>query len=270
MRVLHVGSGFRPLFTGGLISYVEELAAEQARRGDEVAYFFHGRYLPRSTRPQLRRRRRGQVTMLELFNGPVIPGRSTLDPDQELAEPATENAFRAAMAVARPQLVHVHALSGLPSSLLEIPRERRVPVLLTVHDYHLLCPTIKLYDARGQNCTRLAPGAMCQVCCAHASGAPTVRRTFEAMLLRDERRMMRANNLLNAVRHRPFIARTLRRDARVAAPPAPAPARSAEPAAYDRRRAVNLRRLADLDAILPVSRGAAVLCRRLGVPGERL
>ncbi len=54
MRVLHVGSGSRPLRRGGLVAYIEELMHEQVRRGDDVAYFFSGRYFPYSnqTSPQ--------------------------------------------------------------------------------------------------------------------------------------------------------------------------------------------------------------------------
>src|SRR5688500_1667311 len=54
MRVLHVGSGFRPLRVGGLVAYIEELMDEQVRRGDEVSYFFAGRYFPFLYRPRLK------------------------------------------------------------------------------------------------------------------------------------------------------------------------------------------------------------------------
>jgi hypothetical protein len=43
MRLLHIGSGFRPWRSGGLVAYVEDLIDEQVRRGHEVAYFFSGR-----------------------------------------------------------------------------------------------------------------------------------------------------------------------------------------------------------------------------------
>ena len=51
MRVLHVGSGFRPLRVGGFVAYVEELMDEQVRRGHDVAYLFTGRYYPTAMAP---------------------------------------------------------------------------------------------------------------------------------------------------------------------------------------------------------------------------
>ena len=46
---------------GGLVAYVEELMDEQVRRGDDVAYFFSGRYFPVPNRPLLKRWRRDGV-----------------------------------------------------------------------------------------------------------------------------------------------------------------------------------------------------------------
>src|SRR5919199_5963913 len=119
--------------------------AGQAARGHDIAYFFAGRYLPCDRQPHLRRWERDGVTMLELFNGRVIPGvdAGTLDPELELEEPAAEAAFRKALELFRPDVVHVQELMGLPSSLLTIPQERGIPVVLSLQDYHLLCPTLK-------------------------------------------------------------------------------------------------------------------------------
>ena len=276
MRVLHVGWGFRPFRIGGLIAYVEDLAAEQAARGHEVAYFFAGRHLPRADRPRLRRWRRGQVQMLELFDCPIVVGaeRGTLDPDRDLSEPGTEAAFRAALESFAPDVVHVQELSGLPSSLLEIPRERGIPVVLSLEDYQLLCPVIKLYDAEELNCKRLKPGHMCAVCCqdAPADNSHLVRRTLEDLVIPGgDRGLALANNVLNAVRHQPLARAALNR---VAGGPGrtdtPDEDRTAPAAAYDRRRDVNVARMSSVDLILAMSTGVKAICARLGVAEEKL
>src|ERR1019366_4917165 len=79
-----------------------------------------------------------------------------------------EEAFLGVLARFGPELVHVHDLGGLPSSLLGLAQDRGVPVVMTLHDYQPLCPTINLYDAHGEICVRTQPGEMCVVCCADA------------------------------------------------------------------------------------------------------
>lgn len=275
MRVMHVGWGFRPFRIGGLIAYVEDLAAEQDARGHDVAYFFAGRHLPRAERPRLRRWRRGGVQMLELFDCPVVVGaeRGTLVPEQQLAEPAAEAAFRAGLDSFRPDVVHVHELSGLPSSLLEIPAERGIPVVLALHDYQLLCPVLKLYDVEENNCRRRRPGHMCAVCCrdAPADNSHLVRRTLEDMIIPGgDRGLALANNALNAVRHQPLARAALGRLGGRGGTAGGDERRTASPAAYDLRREVNVARMNSVDRVLALSHGVAALCADLGVSQEKL
>jgi glycosyltransferase involved in cell wall biosynthesis len=277
VRVLHVGWGFRPFRAGGLIAYVEDLVRAQADRGHEVAYFFSGRHLPHG-RPHLRRWRRDGVEMLELWNGPVTPSPAgTLTPWLDLDEPVSESAFDAVLERMRPDVVHVQELVGLPSSLLELPGRHGIPVVLSLEDYQLLCPTLKLFDADGRNCRRGRPGRMCRVCCAHApdSAAPLVRRTLEDMLIPGgERGTMVANNVLNAIRFDPRVRRAqaaLRPSTDTQpAPPARAATSPATAEDYDRRRLVNVQRMNGVAAVLAMSTGVADLCRELGVEDARL
>jgi glycosyltransferase involved in cell wall biosynthesis len=285
VRILHVGWGFTPWRSGGLIAYVEDVMAAQVARGHEVAYFFAGRYLPGGPAPHLRRWRRDGVEMLELFNGRVLPGvdAGTLDPDLDLEEPAAEAAFRGALDAFRPHVVHVQELSGLPSSVLLIPGERGVPVALAVEDYQVLCPTVKLYDAEGLNCRRRLPGEMCAVCC---QGAPTnaerqVRDTLKHTVLRSAHSAAMADNVVHRLRwNRPVAlvagtepAQALLRRLGLGAPPeseATTVRRTAPPEAYDRRRVVNAERMSQVDGVLAMSRGVRDICVELGVRAERI
>src|SRR5689334_9277539 len=172
MRILHVGYSFRPFHFGGLLRYAEDLMDEQVRRGDEVHYFFTGRHYPLLP-PVVRRWKRGGVQMHELVNSPVVPGMvetGTRRPDLEVDEPVVERALAKVIDRVRPDVVHVQELSGLPSSVLDLPRRRGVPVLMTLQDYTPLCPTTKLFDSYEQNCRRLEPAPQCVVCCRDAPG----------------------------------------------------------------------------------------------------
>ena len=170
MRILHVGFGFRPWIVTGLVIYSEAVMDEQARRGHDVGYFFAARQVPFVRRPFLYRWRRRGVRMFELVNSTLIVGRhrGTPAPQEDLGHPPSEVVFHRVLDNFRPDVVHVHDLAGLPSSILEISRARGVPTVMTLHDYHPLCPTIKLYDADNRICLRPEPGAMCTVCCADA------------------------------------------------------------------------------------------------------
>jgi glycosyltransferase involved in cell wall biosynthesis len=61
-------------------------------------------------------------------------------------------ALRRAVADARPDLVHTNNLPGISSAVWEVAREAGVPVVHTLHDYHLLCPRTTLVRPDGAPC----------------------------------------------------------------------------------------------------------------------
>ena len=266
MRVLHVGHGFRPFHHGGLISYAEDLMQAQAARGDEVHYFFSGRHYP-LLRTRMRSWERGQVRMHELLNSPVLAGtgdRGTRRPDLELREPTVERLFRAVLDEVRPDLVHVQELNGLPSSLLEIPAERGVPVAMTLHDYHALCPTVKLFDLHGQRCRRREPAPVCVGCCRDAPGDAR-----ELVTLTGRHHKREASTLVPLVQYVPGPG-AVRRWVRGSAEPARRAAPPGDVAGFQARRDVNVARLNGVDRLLPVSAAVGDLYAELGVERGRL
>jgi len=275
--VLHVGSGFRPWLTNGLIVYVEELMAAQVARADRVSYFFPGRHYPLMRHPRLHRWRRRGVTMHEWMATPIVVGalRGTPDPEHDLADLPTEEAFARVLAAARPDIVHIHDLGGLPSSLIPLTQDRGLPVVLTMHDYAPLCPTVRLFDVEGRRCLRLEPGRQCARC---SSEAPTDNVALRDRTLGYEgQRARRLVPGLGEVLARPAAGRALARLGRSmaelqAGPPRsagpPEVAAAAPPEAYQRRRDVNLARLNGLDRVMVYSRAAGTVIEALGVRPE--
>ena len=260
MRLLHVGAGFRPWRRGGLVAYVEDLVAAQARAGHAVSYVFAGRQYPVRRRTRLRRWERAGVTMLEVVDSPLYDhGRQ---PDLELDEPRTEALLRGVLDEVRPDVVHVHELAGLPSSVLELPRERGIPVLFTLQDYFALCPVFKLVDARGRSCLGEHTGADCARAAQLEVRPPgllvdgTVRNALTQ--LPGAERMPRTI-------HRVSLAagRRMERDE-------PRESDAGRTAAYARRRAVNTERLGRVDMLIAMSHRVEELYRHLGVDGDRL
>jgi glycosyltransferase involved in cell wall biosynthesis len=274
VRILHVGWGFTPWRPGGLIRYTEDVAAGQAARGHQVAYFLSGRHYPFVGGPRLKRWRRDGVRMYELVNPPVVAGleAGTRDPLRELDEPLSERAFARVLEDERPEVVHVQELAGLPSSLLEVARERRVPVLMTLHDYFPLCATTRLFDAGGHVCTRLDVGEECVLnnALAPADARPLMAHTLRFELTRAKERLpllRRASfaGLLPFVM--PLTALAAGRGELAAPDPDPEPAPAAD---YGRRREVNLRRLSAVDRLVANSPRTAEMYRLRGVDTSRL
>lgn len=290
VRVLHVGFGFRPWIVNGLIIYCEDLMDGQVRAGFDVAYFFAGRQVPLLGGPILHRWRRAGVGMYELINSDLVVGRhrGSPFPERDLAHPPTEDAFGRVLQRFKPEVVHIHDLGGLPSSLVGLTRSGGTPVVMTLHDYFSVCPTVKLYDADDRICLRRSPGAMCVVCCADA---PTDNREDLERTMWYQRTRVRARVPgLDAALTRPTARRmsdaAIRLADRVGGPAAAARASAGGPPAsasmvrgagagpgaeaYQRRRDQNVARLNDVDALIAYSRRSVEVFRALGVDGERI
>lgn len=266
VRLLHVGSGFRPWRKGGLVAYVEDLIDEQTRRGHEVSYFFSGRQYPYLSGPRLRRWKRGTVAMLEVVNSPLYDhGRR---PDLELSEPRIERMFERLIRELRPDVVHLQELAGLPSSLLDVVRHSGVPAILTLQDYFLLCSTFRLLDADGRVCLRLEIGADCVATTMADPRAPGL--LLEATLRHDAASLPLLRKLNPDLVDR-RMAPTARAVARRSLPKQTPPNSSGDPAsAFQRRRDLNLRRLNRTDRLVAMSGRVAEIYALLGVDEARL
>ena len=274
MRVLHVGHGYTPFHHGGLLAYAEDLMRAQVAAGHEVSYFCKGRNYP-LMRPRVRRRSSGGVHLYELVNSPVQIGpleRGTRDPRGDLEAPGVERLFRRVLDDVRPDVVHVQELGGLPSSLLDVAREGAAPVLMSLHDYLPLCPTVKLFDVDGQICLRREPAPQCVRCCHDAPGPldPIVgtlgyhRRSVEARLPVVER-LPKPREILR--RRRGDAAPDA---ARVASATPRPEAVAGDVEGYRLRREVNVARLNRVDRLLAVSARVAEIYATLGVERARL
>jgi glycosyltransferase involved in cell wall biosynthesis len=59
----------------------------------------------------------------------------------------------------RPDVAHLHIFYGqLSSAILPVLRSRRVPTVMSVHEYRLLCPTSTMFRAEGTICEACAGG----------------------------------------------------------------------------------------------------------------
>lgn len=260
MRLLHVGSGFRPLRRGGLVAYVEDLAAEQARRGHDVAYLFAGRYRPFRTRPALREWKRDRVRMLEIVDSPLYDhGRQ---PRLEDSEPGVERIVGEVLERERPDVVHVQELAGLPFGVLDVIRAAGLPHVVTLQDYFPLCSTFRLLDASGAVCLRRDIGADCMASIAADDRRPGL--LIEATIFHALRRVPELPGIDRGRWTRRVARRAVaHRRRRLAEPPIAA-------ADLQRRRERNVARLSRAGAVLAMSHRVREIYAQLGVDPARL
>jgi glycosyltransferase involved in cell wall biosynthesis len=254
VKILHVGSGFRPMRLGGFVTYIEELMNEQVRRDFGVAYFFTGRYYPYVSGPRLKRWRHRGVTMLEVVNSPLYDhGRQ---PELELDEPHTERLFERALEEVSPDVVHVHELAGLPSSILDVVERHGKPSVMTLADYFPLCSTFKLFDAQGRVCLRRDVGADCV--------ATTAADPRPAGLLHEATAAyeLATRPVLRRLPCRMTVARSV--GSRVKETPA------AHAQAFQNRRDVNVERLNRVDRLIAISDRVAEIYSLLGVDRSKI
>jgi glycosyltransferase involved in cell wall biosynthesis len=142
---LHIIHQFLPDHVGGTEHYARSLALAQRRSGHQVALF-------------CRRSNAGQRLHRESFEGlPVyraVSGHST--PTRRfrstLVDPFLADCLADVIAEARPELVHIHHLMGLPASTL-LASDLTAPLIVTLHDYWWVCANTQLFtDYGGQVC----------------------------------------------------------------------------------------------------------------------
>jgi glycosyltransferase involved in cell wall biosynthesis len=158
MRILMVAQSFSPI-VGGEERIVEDLSAELARRGHEVRVATLRQ--PLGEPPE-----RDDGVELELLESSVhrIPG-VPVDEERRYAPPAPDplsvRDLRRAIRRFRPDVVHAH--NWLVHSYLPLDLRADAALVLSLHDYSLVCAT-KRFFYKGGVCSGPAAGK----CLAHA------------------------------------------------------------------------------------------------------
>ncbi len=169
LNILHIGWGFYPWRKGGLILYARDLMNEQLKSGHQVFYFCAGRKLPMIKKSFLYSWKTKNLQIYEIINSPISHrgDSGTLHPGLTIKEGFSEKFFKKVISKTRPDIIHIHELAGLPSSIIDIIKDQNdIPCLMTLADYFLLCPCLKLFDHfTKKNCTIQGQiGFVCSKC----------------------------------------------------------------------------------------------------------
>jgi glycosyltransferase involved in cell wall biosynthesis len=148
MRVLHVNKFLYR--RGGAEAYMLDLAELQANDGHEVGFF--GMHHPENP----------PLPFADAFPSfvelepppPGVAGRVTAA-GRMLYSPSSRRGIKAVARSFRPDVVHLHNIyHQLSPSVLAPLRELDVPIVMTLHDYKLICPSYLLLDH----------GKVCEAC----------------------------------------------------------------------------------------------------------
>jgi glycosyltransferase involved in cell wall biosynthesis len=143
VRVLLVSAHGADTSYGGAERYVSDLAVGLRDRGHEPRVL--SAFPPRETPEGI------QTTVLHAADWRTSRTRRLRNHLGDVVS-VPGPALRRAVADARPDLVHTNNLPGISTAVWEVARQAGVPVLHTLHDYHLLCPRTTLVRRDGAPC----------------------------------------------------------------------------------------------------------------------
>lgn len=88
---------------------------------------------------------------------------------RSFSDPEVERRFEAFVQQERPDLLHVHHLTGLSMGLPLVAKKRRIPIAFSLHDWWLECARGQRVDRWGRRCAGADP-ARCAGCVAPLPG----------------------------------------------------------------------------------------------------
>lgn len=166
MRILHVNKFLYR--RGGAEAYMEDLAALQRARGDEVAFF--GMSHPDNVFTELDRFFPSLVELDPMPRRLVSRGRAAA---RMIWSTTAAAGMAKALETFRPDVVHLHNIYHQLSPSVVAPIARSgIAAVMTLHDYKLACPSYRL----------LAGGEPCTACVTNGLGAAVRRRCKDGSL----------------------------------------------------------------------------------------
>jgi len=146
-----VAHGFPPQEQSGTERYTAGLAQALTRAGHQVAVFAGSHS---AEAPAQGWTHEGAVEIERL----VRPRRRLR---LQFHDQSVETGFVSALNRFGPDIVHIHHLLGLTMPLVDLAKERKIPVVLTLHDHWFMCPEVQPFapglhrlrgDRWGVNC----------------------------------------------------------------------------------------------------------------------
>ncbi len=167
MRVLLTATAATDQRLDGLTIFAESLATHLSREGHTCALFVSDL----EQHPVRAELTTTEVNGLSVFRAALPEPRS---PEEALDVPGAADLFRQVLADFTPDIIHLHALELLAAGMIEAAADAAIPTVMTLHDFYLICPAVRLLRLGGVPCPGPDGGDRCGSCPA-ATGHLTGR-----------------------------------------------------------------------------------------------
>ncbi|MBI3957875.1 MAG: glycosyltransferase family 4 protein [Chloroflexi bacterium] len=137
MRILHVVHQYPPEYVGGTEYYTQSVAQALSRRDHTVAVFTRRNVDGKGSNERID----GDVAVHMAWNGTLTPLQRFLT---TFGNVGISEAFDALLEQFDPHLVHIQHMMGMPTGFLEHMDRRRIPFVITLHDFWWVCANAQL------------------------------------------------------------------------------------------------------------------------------
>ena len=177
MRILQVVHGFPPAAGGGTEAYVRDLADAFARTGEHHVAVFTRHADPRARELAIRRWKDGTVDVVSVNN----TYQSCESFEASYTNPPIERIAGDFLDDWRPDIVHVQHLTCLSTGIPRQAATRRIPVVMTLNDYWMICHRGQLVDLAGRQCAGPWTHGCARCLPPGAVAAPVAFRSFRRL-----------------------------------------------------------------------------------------
>ena len=139
LKILHIATGFRVSYHGGITNYIRTLAKSQMELGHQVHVL--ARQEPKLSEP-----------IYGATLHPYVPSAVVSFSLRNFAQDPSESAITALIEEEQFDIVHFHMALDLSLGFLENFPTLKVPYVASLHDYFYICPRITMIDAFSQVC----------------------------------------------------------------------------------------------------------------------
>ncbi len=159
MKILQVSHGFPPKEKAGVELYTFYLSKELSARGHRVSVFCREEDPEREEFSSFSDEMDGLRVTRVINNLTRIPDSRIL-----YDNPFFDQAFSDLLRQEKPDLVHFQHIIALSGNLIRIAKGQGYPVILTLHDFFILCHRIQLLKRDGSLCPGPRYGLECVSC----------------------------------------------------------------------------------------------------------